>query len=278
MQHVNEPTNPDSMLLRIIDGLSYVDESTDPVAIATTTLEELQAVRAALATTPAPDEVTQLLTAAEKSISLWRGDPTVQPGSLVGLIRRLVTALAASSVGDAAEAATIVTICGSTKFKDAINAENSRLTREGNVVISLGLFGHTDLTDYNWDTDVTDLKTMLDRLHFQKIRMADRVHVVDVDGYVGESTRREIAYAESLGKEVTYLSADPGAVAALPHPDAAKRRILTGLAAEVRRVDRIGATANGDVSTEDSEFFHRHRLGTPVPSRADVAAWLEDQL
>jgi len=36
--------------------------------------------------------------------------------------------------------------------------------------------------------------------------MADEVYIVDPGGYVGESTRREIAYAESLGKPVRYLS------------------------------------------------------------------------
>jgi hypothetical protein len=101
--------------------------------------------------------------------------------------------------------ARVVTLCGSTKFKDAINSENKRLTMEGHVVISLGLFGHTDLPDYNWDTDATDLKTMLDKLHFQKIDMADWVHVVNVGGYYGESTKREIAYAKSVGKAVTFM-------------------------------------------------------------------------
>ena len=38
--------------------------------------------------------------------------------------------------------------------------------------------------------------------------MADEVYVVDPGGYVGESTRREIAYAESLGKPVRYLSCE----------------------------------------------------------------------
>lgn len=106
--------------------------------------------------------------------------------------------------------AEVVTLCGSTKFKDAINAENKRLTMAGCVVISLGVFGHTDLPDYNWDTDASDLKTMLDGLHFQKIRMADRVHVVNVGGYYGESTAREIAYARSLGKPVTFMEAQSG--------------------------------------------------------------------
>lgn len=104
------------------------------------------------------------------------------------------------------EDAPAVCLCGSSKFKDEINAENARLTMEGNVVISLGLFGHADYPDYDWSTDVTDLKTKLDQLHFQKIRMAERVHVVDPNGYIGESTRREIAYAQSLGKTITYMS------------------------------------------------------------------------
>lgn len=104
------------------------------------------------------------------------------------------------------ESAEVVTLCGSTKFKAEFMAENQRLTMEGRVVISLGVFGHTDLPDYDWTTDASDLKRTLDGLHFQKIRMADRVHVVDPGGYVGESTRREIAYAESLGLPITYLS------------------------------------------------------------------------
>jgi hypothetical protein len=104
-----------------------------------------------------------------------------------------------------ATAAPVITLCGSTKFKDAINAENARLTMEGNVVISLGLFGHTDLPDYDWSTDASDLKRTLDGLHFQKIDMADRVHVVNVGGYYGESTAREIGYALAQGKAVSYM-------------------------------------------------------------------------
>lgn len=99
----------------------------------------------------------------------------------------------------------VITLCGSTKFKDEINAENARLTMMGNLVISLGLFGHTDLPHYNWDTDATDLKRTLDAIHRQKIRMADAIHVVNPGGYYGESTAREIAYARSLGLPVTFM-------------------------------------------------------------------------
>ena len=59
-----------------------------------------------------------------------------------------------------------------------------------------------DLPDYDWTTDGSDLKRRLGSVHFQKIRMADEVYVVGPGGYVGESTRREIAYAESLGGPV----------------------------------------------------------------------------
>lgn len=101
--------------------------------------------------------------------------------------------------------APVITLCGSSKFKEAINAENARLTMEGNVVISLGLFGHADLPEYDWTTDASDLKRLLDGLHFQKIDMADRVHIINPGGYIGESTAREIEYALSKGKTVTYM-------------------------------------------------------------------------
>lgn len=103
--------------------------------------------------------------------------------------------------------AKVITLCGSTKFKAEFAEVNQCLTMDGHVVISLGVYGHVDLPDYDWTTDASDLKRSLDGLHFQKIRMADEVFVVDPGGYVGESTRREIDYAKSLGKPVRYLSA-----------------------------------------------------------------------
>lgn len=102
--------------------------------------------------------------------------------------------------------AKVITLCGSTTFEAEFAELNQRLTMEGCVVISLGMFSLPDLPDYDWTADRSDLKGRLGRVHFQKIRMADEVYIVDPGGYVGESTRREIAYAESLGKAVRYLS------------------------------------------------------------------------
>lgn len=96
----------------------------------------------------------------------------------------------------------IITLCGSTKFKDEFIEMQKRLTLEGNVVISVGLFGHSgDNEVWNGDT-----KNMLDEIHIQKISMSDSIFVIDVDGYIGDSTRREIEYAKSSNKEINYYS------------------------------------------------------------------------
>lgn len=108
-----------------------------------------------------------------------------------------------------ADDAKVVTLCGSTRFEAEFAEVNRRLTLDGCVVISLGMFGLPDRPADDRSADRSDLMERLSALHFQKIRMADEVYVVDPDGYVGESTRREIAYAESLGKPVRYLSREP---------------------------------------------------------------------
>ena len=95
----------------------------------------------------------------------------------------------------------IITLCGSTRFKDEFLEAQKRLTLEGNIVISVGLFGHSGDNEV-WKDDVKD---MLDRQHLAKIDLADEIFVVNVGGYIGDSTRREIAYAEYKGKSITYL-------------------------------------------------------------------------
>jgi dienelactone hydrolase len=99
----------------------------------------------------------------------------------------------------------IITLCGSTRFKDEINAANARLTLKGYLVISLGLFGHTDMPDADWTTGGSDVKRMLDDLHKRKIDLADRIYVVNPGGYVGESTRGEIRYARQHHKDLEFM-------------------------------------------------------------------------
>ena len=95
----------------------------------------------------------------------------------------------------------VVTLCGSTRFKDAFMEAQKRLTLEGNIVISVGLFGHSGDNEV-W-TEGT--KEMLDNMHKRKIDMSDGIYVINVGGYVGESTRSEIDYATKNGKTVEYL-------------------------------------------------------------------------
>ncbi len=95
----------------------------------------------------------------------------------------------------------VITLCGSTRFKEQFLEAQKRLTLEGNIVISVGLFGHSG-DDEVW-TEGT--KEMLDDMHKRKIDMADAIYVINVGGYVGSSTRSEIEYARKNGKEVLSL-------------------------------------------------------------------------
>ena len=94
----------------------------------------------------------------------------------------------------------IITLCGSTRFKDEFHEAQKRLTLEGNIVISVGLFGHSG------DEEVwaENIKPMLDDMHFRKIDLADEIFVINPGGYIGSSTQKEIEYAHSTGKEVRY--------------------------------------------------------------------------
>ena len=97
----------------------------------------------------------------------------------------------------------VITLCGSTKFKDEFIAEQRRLTLEGIIVISVGIFGHADGEN---ETVITDeIKVMLDDMHKRKIDMADEIFVINPGGYIGSSTRSEIDYAMGKGKEIKYL-------------------------------------------------------------------------
>lgn len=89
----------------------------------------------------------------------------------------------------------IVCICGSTRFVDEMRAANRDLTFAGVIVVAPGEAG---------EVVTHEQKTALDALHLRKIDLADRVLVVNPGGYVGESTRREVAYARATGKPISF--------------------------------------------------------------------------
>ena len=94
----------------------------------------------------------------------------------------------------------VITLCGSTKFKKEFEKVMSDETLKGNIVISVGLFGHTIGLDMNSET-----KRLLDKIHFEKINMSNEIFVINPGGYIGLSTCDEIHYAIAMGKNVRYL-------------------------------------------------------------------------
>ena len=93
----------------------------------------------------------------------------------------------------------VITLCGSTKFKDEFMKVQKELTLNGYIVISVGCFGHSG------DVFTDEQKIMLDDMHKRKIDMADEIFVINVNGYIGSSTKSEIEYAEAHNKKVNYL-------------------------------------------------------------------------
>lgn len=94
----------------------------------------------------------------------------------------------------------VVTLCGSTRFKDEFIDVQKKLTLAGYIVISVGLFGHSGDNEV-WSDGTKD---MLDDMHKRKIDMADEIFVINVGGYIGDSTKSEIEYAKSKGLPIRY--------------------------------------------------------------------------
>ena len=98
---------------------------------------------------------------------------------------------------------TVVTLCGSTKFKKEFIEANFNETMAGNIVLSVGGFDHADQV-----TISTQKRQMLAQLHKHKIDMSDEILVINVGSYIGDSTRAEIDYAQRSGKRIRFLEAE----------------------------------------------------------------------
>jgi len=97
----------------------------------------------------------------------------------------------------------VVTLCGSTRFKEEFMRVQKELTLKGIIVISVGLFSHAEENSKEWMDDGT--KIMLDDMHKRKIDMADEIFVINPGGYIGSSTQSEIEYAKEHKKVIRYL-------------------------------------------------------------------------
>jgi hypothetical protein len=142
-----------------------------------------------------------------------------------------------------------ITLCGSTRFKAEYELWNRRLSMAGFPVYSVSCFGHSGdpLTD--------EEKARLDRVHLAKIDASHAIVVINPGGYIGESTRREIAHAEATGKDIYYLTGDRTVYQLRTGPDGSNslryRAFDHGAASESNRKD--GSSPNNTAPLQDSE-------------------------
>jgi hypothetical protein len=95
----------------------------------------------------------------------------------------------------------VITLCGSTKFKKQFREAEASLTLQGHIVISLGFFEQSEGIKITEEQE-----SMFKEMHFKKIDMADEIFIIDVNGYIGSSTSKEIEYAKKTNKSVHYYS------------------------------------------------------------------------
>ena len=103
----------------------------------------------------------------------------------------------------------VVCLCGSTRFYDTWQQANFDETVAGRIVLSVGFYPHAEDKAHAAHVGITpEQKISLDELHLRKIDLADEVLILNVGGYVGESTRNEWRYAVARGKRVRWLEPD----------------------------------------------------------------------
>lgn len=100
----------------------------------------------------------------------------------------------------------IIVLCGSTRFYQQFQRANYEETMKGNIVLSVGFYIHrSEIAHEERRGCTSEQKIALDELHKRKIDLADEVLILNVGGYIGESTRSEIEYAQSLKMPIRYL-------------------------------------------------------------------------
>lgn len=98
----------------------------------------------------------------------------------------------------------IVCLCGSTRFMEAFQKAKFDETLAGKIVLTIGCDTKSDGELFKGEEGAA-IKVRLDALHMRKIDLADEVLILNVGGYIGESTRRELDYAEQSNKVIRYL-------------------------------------------------------------------------
>ncbi len=153
------------------------------------------------------------------------------PNELRALVGDAQCASADQSAAGEAPSPTIVTLCGSTRFYREFQRANYEETMAGRIVLSVGFYWHASVETHGEQWGCTpEQKVALDWLHFRKIELSDEILVLNVGGYIGESTRNEIAHAKKCGKRIRYLEDAAGEAQGAEEITGSP---LLGLAAEI---------------------------------------------
>ena len=95
----------------------------------------------------------------------------------------------------------IITLCGSTRFMDAFKEVERALTFEGIIPLAPAIYGKAENVEYS-----EELAKNLFELHQDRIRISDGIFVIDVDGYIGDATKKDIELAEKENKTIRCYS------------------------------------------------------------------------
>lgn len=103
--------------------------------------------------------------------------------------------------------AKIICLCGSTRFTEQMLIKQWELTKQGFIVVSWCALPDSYFKGEpkSHIGDVEGVKEIVDEVHMRKIDLADEVFVLNVGGYIGESTRNEIMYAKKIGRPIKFL-------------------------------------------------------------------------
>lgn len=98
----------------------------------------------------------------------------------------------------------IVCLCGSMRFKDEFIKANKLLTLEGCIVLTPGMYEHADVLDKDIEPEGRQMKYLTDKVHREKMKMADEIRFINTGGYIGPSTNEDLEYARKLGKLISF--------------------------------------------------------------------------
>ena len=92
----------------------------------------------------------------------------------------------------------VVTICGSMKFAQEMQKIARELEAKKGYCVIQCVYNNDNVQETQGEID------NIVNAHWKKIDISDAIYVVNIDGYIGRSTKKEIEYAISKGKEVVY--------------------------------------------------------------------------